>query len=76
MKIENIRYMFDVSNGEFTITLSDDKYVSWNCYNDGNVFIGTDVNNDIVCIRIVGFREYASGLIDEYIKKAVAPLMR
>lgn len=76
MKIENIRYVFDVSNGELIIELNNNEVIKYTYYNNDNVVIGTDFNNDIVSIVIHGFRDYVSGLIDEYIKKVCAPLMR
>ena len=76
MIIKDVRYVFDVSNGEFSIFLSENWIVKYTHYNDDMVTIGTDANNDIVFISIYGFREYTSRLIDEYIKKVFAPLIR
>ena len=71
MKIKDVKYVFDISNGEFNIFLSDNRIVKYTHYNDDKVTIGTDANNDIVFISIYGFRQYASNLIDEYLKKVV-----
>ena len=76
MAISDVKYVFDVSNGEFSIFLSENWITKYTHYNNDTVTIGTDVNNDIVFISIFGFREYASKLIDEYIKKVVSPLIR
>ena len=76
MTIKDIKYVFDVSNGEFSIFLSENWVVKYTHYNSDTVTIGTDASNDIVFISIYGFRDYASKLIDDYIKKAVAPLIR
>ena len=76
MTIKDVRYVFDVSNGEFSIFLSENWITKYTHYNSDTVTIGTDEHGDIVYISIYGFREYASRLIDEYIKKVVAPLIR
>lgn len=76
MTVKDVKYIFDVSNGEFTIFLNENWVVEYTHYNNDMVTIGTDTNNDIVFISIYGFRQYASKLIDEYVKKALAPLIR
>ena len=76
MAIKDTKYIFDVSNGEFTIFLSENWVVKYTHYNNDTVTIGTDDRGDIVFISIYGFREYASKLIDEYIKKAVTSLVK
>ena len=76
MTIKDVKYIFDVSNGEFSIFLSENWVVKYTHYNSDTVTIGTDEHGDIVFISIYGFREYASKLIDEYIKKVVSPLIR
>ena len=76
MAIKDVKYIFDISNGEFSIFLSENWIVKYIHYNNDTVTIGTDEHGDIVYIAIFGFREYTSKLIDEYIKKVVAPLMR
>lgn len=76
MTIKDVKYIFDISNGEFSIFLSENLIVKYTHYNSNTVTIGTDEHGDIVYISIYGFREYTSRLIDEYIKKVVAPLIR
>ena len=76
MAVKNIKYVFDISNGEFTIFLNNNHTVKYTHYNNDTVTIGTDANNDIVFISIYGFRDYTSKLIDEYLKKVVVRLMR
>lgn len=76
MTIKDVKYVFDISNGEFSIFLSENWIIKYTHYNSDTVTIGTDEHGDIVFISIYGFREYTSRLIDEYIKKIVAPLIR
>lgn len=76
MNIDNIKYVFDVSNGEFTITLNNNEVIKYTYYNNDNVVIGTDFNNDIVSIVIHGFRDYAENLINTYLKEVTAKFMR
>jgi hypothetical protein len=76
MAIKDVKYVLNVSNGEFTIFLNDNWIVKYTHYNNDTVTIGTDEHGDIVFISIYGFREYASNLIDEYIKKAVTSLVK
>ena len=41
MKIENVKYEFDVSNGEFIIKLNDNEVIKYTYYNNDNVVIAS-----------------------------------
>lgn len=63
MHMKNIEYVFDLSNGWFTIKLSHNNVVKYRLYNNDSVIIGVDLFGDIVCIRICGFRDYIENIL-------------
>lgn len=69
MRMKNIEYIFDVSNGWFTIKLSKNNVVKYRMYNSDSVIMGIDIFGDITCIRICGFREYIENILTERFTK-------
>lgn len=74
MYMKDIKYMFDVSNGWFTIRLSKREVVKYRLYNNDNVIIGIDRFDDITCIRICGFRDYIEGVLITRFNKLLGDL--